>query len=205
MSRWSGTIAILAVVGTVTCGSPPPPDPVPAFLATLNKAAYNDCEAQRDAVARYLLTGQPISMDAKFLDERTNALKQPKGVQEAYIRQYVNQLVADCDSAEAARNQQAAYAAACTRRGGTIAQSSGANGGAFSTSGGNLSYPGPWSAGQCVVTHSFSGYTPTYVIPLNPDGSLNTDQYDYNRDVQCKDHPKAFDATSGVCMEVIPA
>jgi hypothetical protein len=128
-------------------------------------------------------------------------LRQPKDVQQAYIRQYVNQLVTDCDDAEAARIQQAAYAAACTRMGGLIAQRGGANGGAFSESGGNLAYPGPWLAGQCVVTYHFtSGYTPTYVLPLNPDGSINTQEYDYNRDVRCKDDAKAFDAKTGICM-----
>jgi|SRR5712691_2985912 len=183
-----------------SCGSSQP-DPVTTFLGTLNKAAYTDCTQQRDAAARYLLTGQPTSLDSQYLDERTQVLRQPKDVQQAYIRQYVNQLVADCDAADAARAQQGAYASACARMGGSIAQQGGANGGAFSESGGNLAYPGPWLAGQCVVTYHFtSGYTPTYVLPLNPDGSINTQEYDYNRDVRCKDDSKAFDTKTGICM-----
>ena len=192
-----------AVLALATSCASSQPDLVTTFLATLNKAAYIDCGKQRDAAARYLLTGQPTSLDAQYLDERTYVLRQPKDVQQAYIRQYVNQLVVDCDDAEAARIQQAAYAAACVRMGGSIAQQGGANGGAFSESGGNLAYPGPWQAGQCVVTYHFNaGYTPTYVLPLNPDGSVNTQEYDYNRDVRCKDHPKAFDSTTGICMIV---
>ncbi len=184
------------------CGSSPP-DPVLTFLATLDKAAYPDCGQQRDAAARYLLTGKPTSLDTQYLQERTQVLKQPKDVEQAYIRQYVNQQVADCDAAETAHIQQAAYASACGSRGGSIAQREGANGGAFSESGGNLTYPGPWRAGQCVVTYHFtSGYTPTYVLPLNPDGTVNTSEYDNNRDVRCKGHPKAFDAVTGVCMTV---
>src|SRR4029077_1054633 len=103
---------------------------------------------------------QPTSLDSQYLQERTLVLKQPSGVQQAYIREYVNQLSADCDAAEAARIQQAAYASACVRMGGSIAQQGGANGGALSESGANLAYPGPWLAGQCVVTYHFtSGYT----------------------------------------------
>jgi hypothetical protein len=183
------------------CGSSPP-DPVRAFLATLDKAAYTDCNQQRDAAARYLLTGQPTSLDTQYLQERTLVLSQPKDVQQAYIRQYVNQQVADCDGAETAHIQQAAYASACISRGGSIAQHEGANGGAFSESGGNLAYPGPWRAGQCVVTYHFSGYSPTYVLPLNADGSDNTQEYDNNRDVRCKGHPKAFDSLTGICMTI---
>jgi hypothetical protein len=183
------------------CGESSPPDQVTPFLGTLNKAAYTDCNQQRDAAARYLLTGQPTSLDSQYLQERTLVLQQPKDVQQAYIRQYVNQQIADCDTAENARIQQAAYALACARKGGSIAQQGGANGGAFSESGGNLAYPGPWLAGQCIVTYHFtSGYTPTYVLPLNPDGSVNTQEYLNNRDVRCKDDPKAFDTTTGICM-----
>src|SRR5712691_2693064 len=127
-----------------SCGSSQP-DPVTTFLGTLNKAAYTDCTQQRDAAARYLLTGQPTSLDSQYLDERTQMLRQPKDVQQAYIRQYVNQLVADCDEAEAARIQQATYASACARMGGSIAHNGGANSGAFSTSGSaTMQYPGPW-------------------------------------------------------------
>jgi hypothetical protein len=45
--------------------------------------------------------------------------------------------------------------------------------------------------GQCVVTYQVGGYDATYIVPLDPDGSFNT-QYDYNRDVRCKGHPRAF-------------
>jgi len=110
------------------CGGSSPPDQVTPFLATLNKAVYTDCGQQRDAAARYLLSGQPTSLDSQYLDERTQVLRQPKDVQQAYIRQYVNQLVADCDDAETARIQQAAYASACARMGGSIARTGGANG-----------------------------------------------------------------------------
>jgi hypothetical protein len=192
----------IALALAAACGSSKP-DEVTAFLPTLNKAAYLDCGQQRDAAARYLLTGQPTSLDSEYLDERTQVLRQPKDVQQAYIRQYVNQLVAYCDAAEDARNQQAAYAAACARMGGSIAQHGGANGGAFSTSGSaNIQYPGPWLEGQCTVTYKVGGYNPTYVLPLNADGSVNTQEYNYNRDVRCKDHPKAFDSTTGICMTV---
>ena len=185
------------------CGGSSQPDQVTALITTLNKAAYTDCNQQRDAAARYLLTGQPTSLDTQYLQERTLVLKQPSAVQQAYIREYVNQQVADCDAAENARIQKAAYALACARKGGSIAQQGGANGGALSESGGNLAYPGPWLAGQCVVTYQFtSGYTPTYVLPLNPDGSVNTQQYDNNRDVRCNGHPRAFDTTTGICMIV---
>jgi len=191
----------LAVVVMVGCGTPQQSDPVPTFLTTLNKAAYTDCTQQRDAAARYLLTGQPTSLDSQYLQERTDVLRQPKDVQQAYVRQYVNQLVTDCDDAEAALIQQAAYASACVRMGGSIAQQGGANGGALSESGGNLAYAGPWRAGQCIVTYHFtSGYTPTYVLPLNPDGSINRQEYDYNFDVRCNDDPKTFDAKTGICM-----
>jgi hypothetical protein len=195
-------LLIIDLALVVACGSRQP-DPVTTFLATLDKATYKDCGGQRDAAARYLLTGQPPSLDSQYLQERTYVLQQPKDVQHAYIRQYVNQLVADCDGAEATRIQKAAYDAACIRVGGSIAQHDGANGGAFSTSGsGNMLYPGPWHAGQCVVTYQVGGYQPTYVVPLNADGSMNTEQYDYNRDVRCKDHPKAFDGMTGICMAV---
>jgi hypothetical protein len=183
------------------CGGSSQTDQVTPFMATLNKPAYADCGHQRDAATRYLLTGQPTSLDSQYLDERTLVLKQPTGVQQAYIREYVNQLSADCDAAESTRIQQAAYALACVGMGGSIAQQGGANGGALSESGGNLAYPGPWRAGQCVVTYQFSsGYTPTYVLPLNADGSVNRQEYDYNFDVRCKDDQKAFDAKTGICM-----
>lgn len=196
LSLWAAVFMLLP-----GCGGSSQPDQVTAFLATLNKAAYTDCNQQRDAAARYLLTGQPTSLDTPYLQERTLVLKQPSGVQQAYIREYVNKLIADCDDAETARIQQAAYASACVRMGGSIAQQGGANGGAFSESGGNLAYPGPWRAGQCVVTYHFtSGYTPTYVLPLNADGSVNTQEYDNNRDVTCKGDPRAFDTTTGICM-----
>jgi hypothetical protein len=185
----------------VACGSSQP-DQVTTFLGTLNKAAYSDCNQQRDAAARYLLTGQPTSLDSRYLNERTQALRQPKDVQQAYIRQYVNQLVADCDDAETARIQQEAFASACIRMGGSIAKQGGANGGAFSESGGNLTYPGPWRAGQCIVTYEVGGYHPTYVLPLSADGSVNTQEYDNNRDVRCKDHPRAFNTSTGICMVV---
>ena len=86
--------------------------------------------------------------------------------------------------------------------GGSIARTGGANGGALSESGGNLAYPGPWRAGQCVVTYEVGGYHPTYVLPLNADGSVNTEEYDNNRNVRCSGHPRAFDTTTGICMFV---
>ncbi len=201
MTKLGSRLASVLALLLLACGSVSP-DRVATFIATLDKATYHDCQSQRDTVARYLLTGQPTSLDSAYLSERTLVLQQPQGVQDAYIRQYVNQQVADCDAAETARIQQATYASACIRMGGSIAQQGGENGGIFSTSGGNLSYPGSWRAGQCVVTYEVGGYHPTYVLPLNPDGSINTQEYDNNRDVRCNGHPRAFDTTTGICMFV---
>jgi hypothetical protein len=195
-------VTAMAVVVAGCGGSMPPPDRVTPLLASLDKAVYADCGQLRDQAARYLVTGQPQSLDPQYLDERTSVLKQPQAVQDAYIRQYVNQLVAGCDGAELARIQLAAYASACISRGGSIAQHEGANGGIFSESGGNLTYPPGWRAGQCVVTYHFNGYSPTYVLPLSADGSVNTREYDNNRDVRCKSHPTSFDSVTGICVRI---
>lgn len=57
------SIGVLAVV--VACGSWEP-DPITTFLATRDRAAYKDCGDQRDAAARYLLTGRPTSLGAEY-------------------------------------------------------------------------------------------------------------------------------------------
>jgi len=54
MSRWSGTIAILAVVGTVTCGSPPPPGTTGLYHVAIR---YPTRRALADALQRVLDTG----------------------------------------------------------------------------------------------------------------------------------------------------
>ncbi|SRR5450759_788020 len=185
--------AVVVIIASAGCGGSTPSDRVATLLPTLDKATYPDCGQQRDQAARYLVTGQPQSLDPQYLDERASVLKQPQAVQDAYIRQYVNQLVADCDGTELARIQLAAFTASCTSKGGSIAPTDGSTPGA--------SYPGAYRAGQCIVYVQYSGgHEGIYVIPINADGSWNTQQFDKNQAV-CTDagHPKSFDPSTGVC------
>jgi hypothetical protein len=184
------TVVVIVCAG---CGGTTSTDRVAAILPTLDKAVYADCGQQRDQAARYLVTGQPQSLDPHYLDERAAVLKQPQAVQDAYIRQYVNQVVADCDGAELARIQLAAFTASCTSKGGSIAPRDGSTPG--------WTYPGAYRAGQCIVYVQFSGgHEGIYVVPLSADGTWDTSQYDRNL-AACTNagHPTSFNSSTGIC------
>ncbi len=207
--------ALAVIVLCTSCGGMSTPDRVTTLVATLNKAAYADCGQQRDLVARYLVTGAPTSLDSEYLNERTLVLQQPQGVQDAHVRQYVNDLVAQCDQTELAaiQAQQAAqqadadlvaYQAFCLRLGGTVAS---ADGGGLVQSVRNRKFF--WAAdgykkGQCVITYYVTeiGQSLTYNVPVASDGSFDRTAYSYNRDVRCKGHAEDFHSDTGVCVVV---
>jgi hypothetical protein len=179
-------------------------DAVPTFIATLENAKYKDCKVERDAAARYLMTGEPHSLDSKYLSERTVVLKQPSGVQQAYIREYVNALTATCDSTAQAAADRGAFEASCVRIGGLIAP---ADGGGPVTSVRNPRFAwaaDSWKRGQCIITYDVSevGQKLTYVVPLAANGSFDTARFAYNRDTRCSGHPEAFHSDTGVCVVV---
>jgi hypothetical protein len=156
-----------------------------------------------------MLTGEPRSLDERYLGARTAVLKQPAAVQEAYIRQYVNQLTASCDrteqAAQAATARRVSFSTACTQLGGSIASSDGT--GAVPIAPPIAAHPNAWwvtdryKKGDCVITYNI-GQDLIYIIPLAPDGTLDGVKYAYNRDVRCKGYPKAFHSDTGVCVTV---
>jgi len=206
-------MACALIVVVTACGSQP--DHVATFLPTLDKTSYKDCAQQRDQIARYLLTGEPNSLDSQYLDERTQVLRQPQGVQDAYVRQYVNQFVAQCDQTELSAIQdkldaaQAAvdrlnYESSCLRLNGSLASAD------FSGLVGSVRDPhiaftaDTYKKGQCIVTYNVTeiGQSLTYVVPLATNGSMDSRQYTYNQNVRCSGHPEDFHEDTGVCLVV---
>jgi hypothetical protein len=198
-------VALILVCGlAIGCGGSSAPDPVATFIATLNQPVHKECQAGRDAAARYLLTGEPHSLDTTYLGERTLILKQPSGVQQAYIREYVNALVASCDNDAQAASDRAAFERSCVRLGGLIA-SSDDGGPVQSTRNPSIAWAADsWKRGQCIITYDVSEISQklTYVIPLASNGSLDASKFAYNRDVRCKGHPEDFYTDTGVCVVV---
>jgi hypothetical protein len=213
LARAALSLVGMAIIATA-CGASQP-DRVSTLLATLDKATYKDCGQQRDQVARYLATGAPTSLDSQYLEERTLVLRQPQGVQDAYIRQYVDQLVAQCDQAELAviQAEQAAkqaasdrvpYGASCMRLRGSLASTDG-GGLVASVRDPHIAFTADsYKKGQCIVTYYVAeiGQSLTYLIPLASNGSFDSKQYAYNSDVRCAGHPEAFHSDTGVCVVV---
>jgi hypothetical protein len=213
-SARSALVVVAIAVLAAACGSSPP-DHVSAIIATLNKATYTDCGQQAHQVAQYLVTGNPQSLDPQYLSVRTDVLRQPQGVQDAYIRQYVNQLVAQCDQTELAaiHAQQAAqqaaadrvaYEASCTQLGGSLALTDG-GGLVLSVHDPHIAWTADaYKAGQCIVTYYVTGIDQSlaYVLPLASNGAFDPTEYVYNRDVRCNGYPELFHADTGVCLVV---
>jgi hypothetical protein len=150
------------------------------------------------------LTGEPTSLDPQYLSERTEILRQPQGVQDAYARQYVNDLVAHCDAVDQAAAARVAYEAACLRLGGTLATSNG-GGAVISVKDPKIAWAADsYTKGQCIVTYFVTEIIQslTYVLPLFDNGSFDESRYSYNRDVRCQGHPEDFHSDTGVCLVV---
>jgi hypothetical protein len=200
----AGPLSLVIICGAALacCGSPA--DPVATFIATLDQPVHKECQTSRDAAARYLLTGEPHSLDSTYLSERTVVLKQPSGVQQASIREYVNALIASCDRDAQAAVDLAGLTTSCVRLGGLIAASDG-GGPVTSVRDPRFAWAADsWKSGQCIITYDVSeiGQKLAYVVPLASNGTFDASRLAHNRDVRCKGHPEDFHADTGVCVVV---
>jgi hypothetical protein len=181
---------VMVNCGMASSNAQPSPDRVATFTASLDGAAYNDCQRLRDDIAHYLMTGEPSNMDDTYLSERSSILRQPAGVRDAYARRYINGVVALCDQQERARNVAATFKTSCEQLGGLIARTGGTGGYGYEL----IDY----NAGACLVDYPVNGHDALYPLPLAVDGSFDQTKYAANRD-GCRDSEFSFHTDTGVC------